>query len=190
MTPTPSRCSPTRVAALHDGLALILRGQELLAARPQADRPPCRHSQVRAWRPRRALVDDSPVTLRVHADLLRRAGFEVRGARDGADALDMLRAAPVDVIVSDVDMAPMDGLVLLRAVRDDPATAELPFVFVSARPPTRSPAACGGLHVDAVVSKGVVEQQLPGTRARRAGRRARAPAPACSWPRTRGSCAR
>ena len=45
----------------------------------------------------------------------------------------LLRAAPVDVIVSDVDMAPMDGLALLRAVRDDPATAELPFVFVSAR---------------------------------------------------------
>ena len=61
-------------------------------------------------------------------------------------------------------MAPMDGLALLRAVRDDPATAEVPFIFVSARSPDadrrRPAAAC---EVDAVVSKGIVEQQLPGT---------------------------
>ena len=85
----------------------------------------------------------------------------MRSARDGADALDMLRAAPVDVIVSDVDMAPMDGLALLRAVREDPATIELPFVFVSARPADAVAAACDGLHVDAVLSKGAAEQQLP-----------------------------
>ena len=151
-----------RVAALHDGLALILRGQALLGARrsPSAAVPALREAP-RAGRTV-LLVDDSPVTLRVHADLLRRAGFEVRGARDGADALDMLHAAPVDVIVSDVDMAPMDGLALLRAVREDPATIELPFVFVSARPADAVAAACDGLHVDAVLSKGAAEQQLPG----------------------------
>jgi two-component system, cell cycle response regulator len=149
-----------RVAALHDGLALILRGQALLGARrsPPAAVPVLRDAP-RAG-PTVLLVDDSPVTLRVHADLLRRAGFEVRGARDGADALEMLDAAPVDVIVSDVDMAPMDGLALLRAVREDPATVALPFVFVSARPADAVAAACGGLHVDAVLSKGAAEQQL------------------------------
>jgi two-component system, cell cycle response regulator len=149
------------VSALHDGLALILRGQELLCAgrpSPSAPTPPA----PAGTGPTVLLVDDSPVTLRVHADLLRRAGFEVRGASDGADALDMLRAARVDVIVSDVDMGPMNGLALLRAVRDDPATAELPFVFVSARPTDSIAGACDGLRIDAVLSKGAAEQQLPG----------------------------
>jgi two-component system, cell cycle response regulator len=149
------------VSALHDGLALILRGQELLSAsrRPTALVPAPQASASTG--PTVLLVDDSPVTLRVHADLLGRAGFDVRGACDGGDALDMLRVAPVDIIVSDVDMAPMNGLALLRAVRDDPATAELPFVFVSARPTDAVAGACEGLHVDAVLSKGAAEQQLP-----------------------------
>jgi two-component system cell cycle response regulator len=150
------------VSALHDGLALILRGQELLSAgRPPS--PPVSAAPPRASEssgPAVLLVDDSPVTLRVHADLLRRAGFEVRGARDGADALHVLQSGPVDIVVSDVDMAPMDGLALLRAVREDPATAELPFVFVSARPTDAVAGACNGLHVDAVLSKGAAEQQL------------------------------
>jgi two-component system, cell cycle response regulator len=150
------------VSALHDGLALILRGQAMLGAR----RPPLASVPARDETPRGGptvlLVDDSPVTLRVHADLLRRAGFEVRGARDGTDALDVLRGTTVDIIVSDVDMAPMDGLALLRAVRADPSTTELPFVFVSARPTDAIAGACGALQVDAVLSKGAAEQQLSG----------------------------
>ena len=58
-------------------------------------------------------------------------------------------------------MAPMDGLALLRAVREDPATVALAFVFVSARPADAVAAACDGLHVDAVLSKGAAEQELP-----------------------------
>jgi diguanylate cyclase (GGDEF)-like protein len=151
------------VGALHDGLALILRGQELLSAGRTPHAIVLAPQTAQHGGPAVLVVDDSPVTRRVHADLLGRAGFEVRSARDGADALSLLRAAPTDVIVSDVDMAPMDGLALLRAVRDDPDTAELPFVFVSARSADAIAAECEGLHVDAVLSKGAVEQHLPAT---------------------------
>jgi two-component system cell cycle response regulator len=151
------------VAALNDGLSLILRGQELLGAGRAAPVAVPALREARPSGPSVLLVDDSPVTLRVHADLLRRAGFVVRGASDGADALEALRSAPADVIVSDVDMGPMDGLALLRAIRDDPAMAELPFVFVSARSADAISAACGALHVDAVLSKGAAAQHLPGT---------------------------
>jgi two-component system cell cycle response regulator len=151
------------VSALHDGLALILRGQQLLDAgrRPQAAVPGTAEAPRRG--PSVLVVDDSPVTRRVHTDLLRRAGFEVRGAGDGTAALTALRDAPADLIVSDADMAPMDGLGLLRAVRDDPATAELPFVFVTSRSADAVAAACGGLHLEAVLSKGAAAQNLPGT---------------------------
>jgi diguanylate cyclase (GGDEF)-like protein len=151
------------VAALHDGLALILRGQELLTAGRRPLAAVAALQEPTHCGPAALVVDDSPVTRHVHSDLLRRAGFEVRGARDGADALGMLRAAPADVIVSDVDMAPMDGLALLRAVRNDPATAELPFLFVSARSADAIAAECGDLHFDAVLSKGAAEQHLAAT---------------------------
>jgi two-component system cell cycle response regulator len=150
------------VSALHDGLALILRGQAMLGARrPQVAAVPAR-DETPGGGPVVLLVDDSPVTLRVHGDLLRRAGFDVRGARDGTDALDVLHGAAVDIIVSDVDMAPMDGLALLRAVREAPASSELPFVFVSARPADTIAGASGSLRVDAILSKGAAEQHLVG----------------------------
>jgi two-component system cell cycle response regulator len=151
------------VGALHDGLALMLRGQELMSAgrRTPAEIPAAPREVVGG--PVAIVVDDSPLTRRVHADLLRRAGFEVHTARDGADALGLLRATPADLVVSDVDMAPMDGLALLHAIRADAATAELPFVFVSARPADAVRAACGEAHVEAVLAKGAVEQRLCAT---------------------------
>jgi two-component system cell cycle response regulator len=150
------------VGALHDGLALMLRGQELMTA---GRRAPVAVAAAReaVGGPVAIVVDDSPLTRRVHADLLRRAGFEVHTARDGADALGVLRATPADLVISDVDMAPMDGLALLRAIRADAATAELPFVFVSARPADAVRAACGDAHIDAVLAKGAAEQRLSAT---------------------------
>jgi two-component system cell cycle response regulator len=150
------------VGALHDGLALMLRGQELMTAGRSAPDAVAATCQV-VGGPVAIVVDDSPLTRRVHADLLRRAGFEVHCARDGDDALGLLRATPADLVVSDVDMAPMDGIALLRAIRADAATAELPFVFVSARPADAVRAECPDEHVDAVLSKGAVEQRLSAT---------------------------
>jgi DNA-binding response OmpR family regulator len=66
------------------------------------------------------------------ASQLQTFGFgQVLQARDGARALQLLRAEPVHVVVCDMDMQGMDGLGLLEAMRADPKLAGLPFMLMS-----------------------------------------------------------
>ena len=75
------------------------------------------------------LVDDSPTQALRWAEALENAGFRVRQASNGREALeDALRWRP-DVIVSDVLMPVMDGFALCREVRREPALAHVPIVL-------------------------------------------------------------
>ena len=75
------------------------------------------------------LVDDSPTQALRSAEALETAGFRVRLASNGREALeDALRWRP-DVIVSDVLMPVMDGFALCREVRREPALARVPIVL-------------------------------------------------------------
>ncbi len=58
-------------------------------------------------------VDDEPHMTRVVATWLTKNGHEVVCASDGGAALELLRAEPFDVLITDVDMPHMDGLSLL-----------------------------------------------------------------------------
>jgi two-component system chemotaxis response regulator CheY len=79
------------------------------------------------------IVDDYSRMLRIIRGLLRQLGYEeVEEATDGESALAMLRQKPFRLVISDWNMEPMSGLELLRAVRADPALAELPFIMVTA----------------------------------------------------------
>ena len=70
---------------------------------------------------RRALVvDDDAVAGQVLSSMLTRAGYEVRTAANGLEALDVLRDWPADVALVDVTMPVMDGLTLTRTLRSDP----------------------------------------------------------------------
>ena len=75
------------------------------------------------------LVEDHEATRSQLTGELESSGYRVVAARDGREALEALRSAPVDLILSDYRMHPMDGLSLLRAVRK---TLEVPFVLYSA----------------------------------------------------------
>jgi DNA-binding NtrC family response regulator len=67
------------------------------------------------------LVDDEVQILNSLGRLLRRRGFEVRMTTSPRDALDLLRAAPADVVIADFKMPEMTGLELLDEVhRLDP----------------------------------------------------------------------
>jgi response regulator RpfG family c-di-GMP phosphodiesterase len=72
--------------------------------------------------PRRVLlVDDEVQVLKCLGRLLRRRGFEVRTTTSPLDALELLRAAPADVVIADFMMPEMTGTELLDEVhRLDP----------------------------------------------------------------------
>ncbi|CAM2932865.1 SpoIIE family protein phosphatase [Mycobacterium intermedium] len=82
----------------------------------------------------RVLVADDNADMRDYLiNLLRSSGYEVSGVVDGNEALQAIRAAPPDLVISDVMMPGLDGLQLVAALRQDPLTATLPVLLLSAR---------------------------------------------------------
>ncbi|WP_306208093.1 response regulator [Actinoplanes sp. RD1] len=63
--------------------------------------------------------------------ILRRAGHTVVAAEDGGAGLTAVRAQLPDLVVSDIDMPVLSGIEMVRELRDNPATADLPVLFVS-----------------------------------------------------------
>jgi CheY-like chemotaxis protein len=79
------------------------------------------------------LVDGDPKSLRVLEVSLKKAGFEVVTATQGAEALGALQVVLPDLIISDTDLDGMDGFDLCRQIKAKPEWAKIPFLFVSGR---------------------------------------------------------
>lgn len=76
-------------------------------------------------------VDDEPANLTLIERLLG-PGYHVVSVTNGHDALDMLAQAPFDVVLLDIMMPGMSGLETLQRIRENPSTAYLPVILVSA----------------------------------------------------------
>lgn len=63
---------------------------------------------------------------------LNDAGFHVVFAADGAEALELIRADPPDLVITDAMMPVMTGDELVEALKADPATAAIPIVMATA----------------------------------------------------------
>ncbi len=79
------------------------------------------------------IVDDFSTMRKIIRNILTQLGFKnILEADDGTTALDVLAKESVDLIISDWNMPKMSGLELLKAIRSNPATQNLPFVMVTA----------------------------------------------------------
>ncbi len=75
------------------------------------------------------IVDDSPMVRNFHSYILREAGFEVRTAADGAEALEVFVQDNFDLVITDINMPRMDGLTFIRRIREiDP---HVPIIIIS-----------------------------------------------------------
>ena len=75
------------------------------------------------------VVDDDPAVLSTTADILKNMGYAVEQATGGAAALDVLERSPVDLLLTDIVMAPISGPELARQVES--LYPGLPIVFIS-----------------------------------------------------------
>jgi len=82
--------------------------------------------------PRILVVDDERLLLDTMARVLQEAGYETRTAGNGREAVALLDAQSFDAIVSDIKMPEMDGIQLLRAVRE--RDSDVPVVLMTAAP--------------------------------------------------------
>lgn len=78
-------------------------------------------------------VDDDPVIQRLLEVNLEMEGYEVQLASDGWQAVDAARSFRPHVILLDVMMPNMDGWEACATIKQDPAMADTPVVFLSAR---------------------------------------------------------
>lgn len=85
-----------------------------------------------AVRRRVMVAEDSITTRTLIKNILESAGYAVKTAVDGVDALTTLRSEDFDLVVSDVDMPRMNGFGLTAAIRADKRLAEIPVVLVTA----------------------------------------------------------
>lgn len=106
------------------------------------------------------IVEDDPAMLVALRDILESAGYSVKTAENGQDALEALREIRPALILSDIAMPVMDGFELLEAVRRRPIGATIPFIFLTARG-TREDIITGKtLGVDDYITKPVTSREL------------------------------
>lgn len=79
------------------------------------------------------VVEDQPAMQRSIRLGLEMAGYEVAAAADGLEALAVLNAQPIDLVLADVAMPRMNGYQLYEELRRHPKWALIPLVFISAR---------------------------------------------------------
>jgi len=77
------------------------------------------------------LVDDDVGWLWALGPVVAAAGYVVRTATNGLDALRLAREYPPDVVVTDFAMPVMGGIDLIRALRADPALSCVPVILMS-----------------------------------------------------------
>ena len=78
-------------------------------------------------------VDDERHIVRLVEVNLQRAGYEVVTAYDGKEALEKVHAEKPDLVVLDVMMPYMDGFEVLKNLKADPITAEIPVIMLTAK---------------------------------------------------------
>ena len=78
------------------------------------------------------LVDDDPLNLKVLEAMLRSAGFRTLSALSGPEGRAKAGEHTPDIILLDVMMPRESGLDTCRLLKDDPATADIPVLFISA----------------------------------------------------------
>lgn len=80
------------------------------------------------------VVDDSPVIRRVMSVTLEKNGYEVEMAEDGQEALHILEEPDItiDAVFADINMPIMDGITMLKQIRQADDWKHLPVIMLTA----------------------------------------------------------
>ena len=81
------------------------------------------------------VVDDTPSNVKLLVDILGAKGYAVVTATNGTEALECVEREAPDLVLLDVMMPGMSGYDVCRKLRDNPATAMLPVIMVTALDP-------------------------------------------------------
>ena len=114
------------------------------------------------WPPRRVLlVEDNPVSQRLAATVLGKLGCTVTCARDGRQAIELLRSAPQDVILMDCQMPDIDGYSATATIRaSEPANSHIPIIALTAHVSDQERRQCLEAGMDDYITKPLRTDEL------------------------------
>ena len=79
----------------------------------------------------KVLIVDDEISIRtILGQMLKKSDFEAEVANDGVEALKKLKTSPFDIVVSDINMPNMDGVALLKKIKE--TYPNIPVVFITA----------------------------------------------------------
>ena len=79
------------------------------------------------------IVEDNERNLKLLRDVLEYAGYDVRVARTAEDGIALAVKEPPDLVLMDLQLPGIDGMEALRRLRENPRTADIPVVAVTAQ---------------------------------------------------------
>jgi len=82
-------------------------------------------------KPKILLVDDTKLVLELEKSFLKISEVEVLTASNGAEALEMIRQDPPDLVFMDMNMPVMDGITCCSQIKSDPFLSEIPVIMLT-----------------------------------------------------------
>ncbi|HHL33422.1 MAG TPA: diguanylate cyclase [Desulfobulbaceae bacterium] len=79
------------------------------------------------------IADDNQVIIKLLGELFTREGYQVAEVHDGESVLKLLPSIHPDLVLLDVDLPEMSGFDVCRKLKHDPASADIPVLFVTSR---------------------------------------------------------
>ena len=78
------------------------------------------------------VVDDELNFVKLCQRILSNAGYEVSGVLHGEEAITLVRENVYDLLLTDIKMPQMDGFEVMRRIRENPLTAKIPIMVITA----------------------------------------------------------
>ncbi|MBI5625832.1 MAG: response regulator [Nitrosomonadales bacterium] len=150
------------VTLLGDGTVVpLLNVPELLAAPIAVTAAAAELAATARQRTRRVLVVDDSLSVRKGlVQLLQDAGFEVKGAGDGMDAIRVMETFMPHLVCTDMEMPNMNGLELTQHLRLGEATKNLPVIMITSRSMGKHRQQAMGAGVNAYLTKPYTDAEL------------------------------
>jgi len=125
-------------------------------AQPTAPAAPAARRQVAL------AVDDSLSARRSLAQFVQDAGLEVRTARDGLEAIEIINGKRPDIVLADLEMPRMNGLELTAHLRANQSTRDLPVIMITSRSTDKHRREAEAMGVNVYLTKPFAEDELLG----------------------------
>lgn len=142
-----------RIVLILDINSLVRSGMPIVEVRSASPSPVDE-------RPLALVVDDSITVRRVMERFLTRNGLRVVTAKDGMDAISVLRDATPDIILLDIEMPRMDGYEFATHVRNDERVSDVPIIMITSRSGDKHRARAIEIGVNDYLSKPYQDAQL------------------------------